>query len=161
VIAAPPFRAAFDPARYPPGYLRQGLSEAKAQELMLQLLELRKILAVPVDAGARNLRGRAVGALRARGVRNPEALLAGRTGTAAGVVDIIGALPGGCALFIEMKRPAYYAPSAKTGRLVQVHAAGAPTEEQLRFLTAAHQQGAVAGVAWGPTDLDEILERAA
>lgn len=153
-----PFVHEFVASRYPPGYLRSGISEAQVQDAAIAALRARKALVYPVDAGAKVLRGRAVGALRARGVRNPEAMLAGRTGAGvAGLADLIGVLPGGRALFVEVKAPAWLAPSPKTGRLIQKRAAGEPTDAQLSFLEEAWYRGAVAGVVWSALDLDALV----
>lgn len=156
-----PFVHAFESARYPPGYLRLGVSEAQVQTAVIAALQVRRALVFPVDAGARMLRGRAVGALRRAGARHPEALLAGRTGAGVrGLADLIGILPGGRALFVEVKAPAWMVGSPATGRLVQKRAAGAPTDEQLAFLAHVHRQGGVAGVVWSARDLDAILPAA-
>jgi hypothetical protein len=116
---------------------------------------------VPVDAGAKKLRGRAVGALRRAGVARPEAALAGATGAGiAGLADVVGTLKGGRSVYVEVKAPAWLGPSRRTGRMVQKRAAGEPTPEQLAFLLDAVRKGAVAGVAWSMRDVVELLDGA-
>ena len=151
-------RETFDASRYPEVWLRAGLDEGRVQALLLQHLRGHGCWVWPVDVGAAALQGRAAGALRRAGVRRPEALLRGRApGGVAGLPDIHGIAPGGRPLYVEVKRPQHLVPSAKTGRLIQRHPAGEPTREQLAFLLEARRRGALAGVAWGPQDLAEIL----
>lgn len=115
-----PFRHAFDATRYPPAYLRLGIREEHVQAATLAALRGRGALVFPVDSGAKLLRGRAVGALRRAGVGQPEAVLYGATGAGFhGLADLVGILPGGRALFVEVKAPAWLAPSRRTGRPVQ------------------------------------------
>jgi hypothetical protein len=154
-----PFQATFERARYAAAYLLEGPTEAVVQARVLQALAARRILAWPVDAGAARLRGRAALALRWAGV-DPKALHGTSSGGIAGLADVVGILPGGRALFVEVKRPACYRTSPKTGRLILRHAAGEATDAQLLFLERAHRQGAVAGLTWGPTDLAPLLEAA-
>lgn len=148
----------FDASRYATAYLRTGISEAQVQVATLAALRARRALVFPIDAGARLLRGRAVGALRRAGARQPERHLVGLTGAGvAGLADLVGILPGGRALFVEVKAPAWLAPSPSTGRLIQKRAAGEPSEAQLRFLADARRWGAAVGVVWSARDLDTIL----
>lgn len=150
--------AAFDASRYPEVWLRSGLDEARVQALLLAHLRARGCWCWTVDVGARALQGRAAGALRRAGVRRPEGLLRGRApGGEAGLPDIHGIAPGGAPLFVEVKRPAHLVVSPKTGRLIQARPAGEPTPQQLAFLAKARSLGALAGVAWGPQDLNSIL----
>lgn len=149
---------AFDPSRYPEVWLRSGLDEARVQALLLAHLRARGCWCWTVDVGARALQGRAAGALRRAGVRRPEGLLRGRApGGEAGLPDIHGIAPGGVPLYVEVKRPAHLVVSPKTGRLIQARPAGEPTPQQLAFLAKARSLGALAGVAWGPQDLNAIL----
>ncbi len=148
----------FDASRYSEAWLRSGLDESRVQALILQHLRGRGCLVWVVDVGARALQGRAAGALRRAGVRRPEAMLRGRApGGEPGLPDIHGIAPGGEPLFVEVKRPAHLVTSPKTGRLIQRHAAGEPTPEQLAFLAKVRARDALAGVAWGPVDLNVIL----
>lgn len=149
---------AFDRTRYPEDYLRRGFSEANVQLVVLARLRQLGCWAHIVDAGAALLRGRAVGALRRAGAST--AALVGRTGIAAGISDILGIAPDGRPLFVEVKAPAWLAPSSLTRRLTQRRAAGAPSEDQIAFLLEAERRGAVAGIAWAASDVDAILESA-
>lgn len=156
------FRRAFDRTRYALPYLCAGVPESEVQATTLRHLAALGIPAIAVDAGAAKLRGRAWGALKRAGVQDPGAELNGTTGAGiAGLTDIVGCLPGGRALFLEIKRPAQFAPSkASLGRLVVRKEPGAPTTQQIGFLTTMGQAGAVVGIIWGPGDLEEILDGA-
>lgn len=148
----------FDRSRYPEAWLRHGFDEKRVQALLLQHLRGRGCWCWTVDVGAAALQGRAAGALRRAGVRRPEALLRGRApGGEPGLPDIHGIAADGRPLFVEVKRPQHLVVSPKTGRLIQRHAAGEPTPEQLAFLAKARARGALAGVAWGVVDLGPIL----
>lgn len=146
---------AFDRTRYPEAYLRRGYSEANVQLVVLARLRQLRCWPHVVDAGADKLRRQAAGALRRQGVKG--AAIVGRTGMEPGIVDIVGTAPGGRALFVEVKRPVWLMPSATTGVLIQARAAGEPTDAQIAFLLEAERRGAVAGVAWAASDVDEIL----
>lgn len=117
-----------------------GLSEAQIQRSILDLLTARGILAWTVDAGGRALR---------RG-QDPHGSVAPR-----GLPDLQGVLPGGRALFIEVKRPEWLTTSA-----LQWKPAGEVSQDQARWLQALAASGAVVGVAWSVEDAEEILERA-
>jgi hypothetical protein len=80
------------------------------------------------------------------------------TGMTPGIVDVHGITAEGRPLHIEVKAPEWLAPSPTTGRLVQVRAAGEPTLEQVAFVLAARKHGSAAGFAWGPIDVDCILD---
>lgn len=148
----------FDASRYSEAWLRSGLDEDRVQSLLLQHLRGRGCWCWSVDVGARALQGRAAGALRRAGVPRPEAMLRGRAPAGeVGLPDIHGIAPCGRPLYVEVKRPAHLVVSPRTGRLIQKHAAGEPTPEQLAFLAKARSLGALAGVAWGPVDLNAIL----
>lgn len=150
----------WDPARYPPAYLRAGLAEGDVQRAVLDRLLAGGHFAVPVDSGAKHLRGRAAGALRRAGVANPDAVLFGRTGAGlAGLADVVGCTKHGRMLAIECKRPAHYVVSPKTGALVLAKngAPGEATDQQLRFLDECHRRGGIAGVVWAVRDLEELL----
>jgi hypothetical protein len=98
----PPF-ARFDRGRYPPGYLAIPHPESEVQGEILDLLSALRILALPIDAGARTLRGRAFGALVRAGRRDLTSALVGKTGAGtAGLPDIWGIIPPkGRALYVE------------------------------------------------------------
>lgn len=148
----------FDRSRYPEAWLRLGPTERQVQAQVLAHLRGQGCWCWSVDVGAAALQGRAAGALRRAGVRRPEALLRGRApGGEPGLPDVHGLTRDGRPIFVEVKRPAHLVVSPATGRLIQRHEAGAPTPEQLAFLAKARSKGALAGVAWGPTDLEEIL----
>lgn len=163
-LAAPPrvypFRTEFDPGRYPLPYLLQGWPEIAVQNQALGIAKMRGHFLVAVDAGAAPLRGRAIGAMRRAGVAHPERLLAGRTGTRKGVVDLVGCLKTGRAVFVEVKAPARYEPSPATRKPIVAERAGEPTEEQLDFLAAAHEHGALVGLIWSPNDMLDLLVEA-
>ncbi|MBK8467947.1 MAG: hypothetical protein IPL32_19205 [Chloracidobacterium sp.] len=154
-----PFLWRFDPDRYATAYLCSRIHEAQVVAWLLDALRRGwGAKAWPVDVGAKTLRGRAVGALRRRGVARPEQLLHGTTGAGmAGLPDIQAILPGGQAVLVEAKAPAWLKASGKTGRMILDRAAGAPDPTQLAFLTDAHAHGALVGCAWAVTDLFEIL----
>ena len=106
-----------------------------------------------IDVGERRMRGRLV---RRLGV-SPRALLGLGGANERGIVDLAVTFPGGRAGWFECKRPAQLAISPKTRRLVQVHAAGEPTAEQLAFLLEQARFGAVAGVLWSHKDLETLV----
>ena len=159
------FSATFIRDAYSVPYLVARVKESQVQKAVLQLLAARRIPAVSVDVGAKDVRGRAFGALKRAGRSDLTHLIAGKTGAGiAGVVDIIGVIPGaflglrfGIPLFLEMKAPAWYEPSPKTLKLIQKRPAGKLTPEQERFLTTMGEAGAVVGVCWSALDLREIF----
>lgn len=146
-----PARLAWDRSRYPQAWLLAGWPEAKVQIAALAALVQLGVWVHAVDAGNRNLAGRARAALGRAGI-NPAVALAGRSSTAAGFPDLAGIAPDGSPLFIEMKRPEHLVVSLRTGKLIQEHAAGEPTDDQVEFLTQAFRRGARAGVAWSVQD---------
>ena len=158
------FLHAWKPDRYSAPYLRLGLSEAQVQAFVIAELRQRGIICWPVDVGAKSLRGRAYGALRRGGMSASSAggVLLGRTGAGvAGMCDVIGIMPAdGRAVCIEVKAPAWFSASIKTGKLIQKRAPGKPAPEQLEFLANAARSGAVVGVVWASTDLRAIFEAA-
>lgn len=151
------FLHCFDAGRYAPGYLRLGLSEDQVVSGIVRRLQARGAEVDVVDVGAKQLRGRAVAALRRRGVRCPESVLLGSAGAGKrGAADVRFVLPGGRAGFIEAKKPGLWVEGMR-GRLVQELAPGQPTEEQLEYLASRSRLGAVVGVAWSWTDVDLIF----
>lgn len=155
------YRRAFDPARYSTVYLLEQVPERDVQATTLAHLRALGIPALAVDAGAAKLRGRAWGALKRAGVQDPRGALHGQTGAGmAGLVDVVGTLPGGRALFLEIKAPQHLTMSRATaGRIIVKERAGKPTDDQLAFLDTMAAAGALVGIIWGPGDLEEILAR--
>lgn len=159
-----PFRHAWERDRYSIPWLCTRPTEAAVQAQILGHLAREGVRAFPVDAGAKALRGRAIGALRRGGLEAAEHFVnRGRTGAAAfGVSDIVGVLPGGRALFLEVKQPEWLAPRKpnpnpkviNAAAFVQTRAAGAATPAQLQFLLEMHDQGALVSVVW---DLSDVL----
>lgn len=153
-----PYPHEFIEDRYSPAYLLGCIPEQDVQAAILDLLYALRIFAMPVDAGAKTLRGRAARALRQAGADGR--ILAGAVGAGGeGFPDIIGTLhPGGRSLFIEVKRPKWAGISSRTGKLITLQGPGLPTRPQLAFLDAAHRAGALVGVAWSVDDVRRILE---
>lgn len=148
-----PFRHTFDRERYPRNYLLMHPDEDGLEATALSFLAARGIPCAKTDAGAKRLRGRAAGALRRAGVERPDALLRGATGVKQGLTDIVGALPPlGRGLFVEVKQPAWL---DARGRIVR--SANTPTQDQLDFLNSMHRAGALVGVIWHISDLEELL----
>ena len=135
-----PFPWKWKPERYTRSYAESGIDEKTIQSSCLAILNAQGVLAWAVDVGAKQLRGRAVAALRASG-GNVGALV-GRTGAGTkGFSDIVGVdRATGRAVFIEVKAPGKN-----------------PTEEQLSFLFAVRQAGACAGVVWAGLEVIPIL----
>lgn len=156
-MIAYPFPHTFEPSRYAPAYLRSGILEAQVQERCVARLITRWHARVTViDVGGRKLRGQLV---RRFGL-TPMALKAVGDPAARGIVDLAVTFPGGLAGWFEVKKPARYVVSKRTGRLIQRSEAGSPTPEQLAFLLAQHRLGAVAGVLWSELDLDALIPAA-
>lgn len=157
-----PFPHQWDRVRYAVAWLCTRPSEASVQAQILGWLARAGVRAFPSDAGARPLRGRAIGALRRAGVDGEAATraLKGRTGTAEGVSDLIGTLPGGRSLYLEVKQPAWLEWLSHRGTARQLRGAGLPTPEQLRFLLEMHDQQALVGVVWSVEDAQAILATA-
>lgn len=154
----PEFINAWDQERYPGAYLRQGLDEAAVQRMVQAKLRALGAFVLAVDAGARLMRGRVMGAARRAGLA-PDAVLftPGRTGVGvAGLADLVGCDAHGRMVAIEVKRPAHLVVSPKTGKLIQSRPAGQPTEAQLAFLLEVHRRGGIAGVVWSPADVDQV-----
>ena len=161
---AHPYLWRWDRSRYKASWLCLRPSEDDVQAACLSKLSFLGIPAMPVDAGAKLLRGRAYGALRRAGAST--ACLKGQTGAGfAGLADIIGVIPRsvhrldfpwGIPLFLELKAPEHLEPSPGGG-FRQVEAAGKPSSQQLGFLDAMHGAGACVGVIWSCEDLDFVL----
>lgn len=140
---------AFDASRYPAQYLRAGHLEAVVQRLVIARLRQLGCRAFVVDSGAARLRGRAA--------RAGVFLGGAATGMNRGIPDVHATAPGGRAVYVEVKAPAWLVPSKATGRLIQKRAAGEPSPEQVQFIVEHLRAGAAAGFAWGPDDVDAIL----
>ena len=157
----------FDRSRYNPAYLQSCVSEAAVQKEVLAELARRGIMAFAVDAGAARLRGRAYAAIKAAG-GNTGAIHGAAGGSTAGLPDIIGVMPGGRALFIEVKAPEWrewkdcghtIAPRCYAcHETIQTRPAGKLKPEQRQFLERAAAMGAVAGVCWHWKDLENIFK---
>lgn len=162
-----PFLWRWDRSRYKESWLCLRPSEEDIQAATMARLSFLGIPAAVVDAGAKKLRGRAIGALRRQGVapRDAAALLRGQTGILTGLVDIIGTIPPrvhrlpfpwGIPFYIECKAPEHLEPSPRGG-FRQLDPAGVPSGDQLAFLDAMHRAGARVGVIWSVDDLQEVL----
>lgn len=156
-----PFPHTWDRARYPQAWLCTRPSEATVQTQILALLARLGVRAFPTDAGAKTLRGRAIAVVKGAG--GSAAAIAvmnrGRAGAAvAGVCDVIGTLPGGRSLYVEVKRPEWLTWRPDRGGVVtQYQSPGQPTPAQLQFLLDMHTQGALVGVAWSTDDVTQLL----
>jgi hypothetical protein len=118
------------------------------------------IQACAVDAGGAKIRGSAYRALKAAGVPNAGYIVQGGAGASiAGLVDIIGTLPGGRSLYIEVKAPAWYRLN-KQNQMRQSREAGKPSDKQLAFMDSMADCGALVGVVWSIGDLEDILQYA-
>ena len=128
----------FNRANYSAAYLAAEHAEAEVQRDIMRALAQLGILAGIFDAGGKAMRIRACGG--GRGAGTP------------GLPDIIGVLPGGRSLMIEVKRPAYITQCFQTGRERIFKRAGEPTDAQIVFIRAAIVKGAAAGFAWSVDD---------
>ena len=141
-------RFTWDRSRYSARYLSTDISESMLQGAILRALAQAGIAAFAFDSGGKAMR--------------PRAGAGGASAGAAGLPDIIGWLPGGKALFIEVKRPAlleprgYFQAQGKPQRVIKP--AGKLTDSQRMFLTIASADGCAAGVAWSLSDALEIAE---
>jgi hypothetical protein len=157
-----PFRWQWDRKRYPAPWLCTRPTEDAVEQQILALLAAKYVRAWKTDAAAKVLRGRARGALHRAGASREDMKIvfagqAGAVGT--GKSDITGVMPGGRALFIEVKQPEWLEPNRATGQLIQVKGrnAGTPTDDQLKFLMDMHQQGALVTVAWSTEDVEQLI----
>jgi len=158
-----PYLHRFERSRYPSASLQLCLSEEMIEKTILESLRVRGIMAQKIDAGGKAMRGKLIQVLRRYGIRPDiaNAIAAQVFGSAPrGWLDITGVLPGGRAMFVEVKQPEWLEVSDKTGRLIQKRPAGAPEPAQLDFMERMHRQGALVGCAWDAGDLDVILKGA-
>lgn len=143
-----------EPKLLPSLYLMQCLTESHVQTQIIELLEMYRVDAVPIDAGGRRQRGRMIGAAKAAGV-NLGGIQNVKTGRAIpkGFADLEATLaPEGRSLYIEVKAPRWI-----NGDGVMIRPAGKATAEQLEFLLSKHARGAVVMVAWSAFEVDEYL----
>lgn len=130
----------FDHRKYSDYYLLSCISEADVQSAITDYLAAEGIPYAVVDAGAKRLRGRCG---------------SGGGGAApSGFPDITGVLPGGRALYIEVKAPQWRRLN-NANRAVVERSAGEPSRDQLHFLDAMHEAGALVMVAWS---VEEVIE---
>jgi len=136
--------------------LSLGPDEAVTQDAILILLRSKRIEAEAIDAGGKKIRGVVAAVLRSMKV--PQATIAIVQARMKGAAptswpDITGILPGGRALFIEVKAPERV--DLLTGR--QLRAPGKAEPEQLVMLDRLHQRGALVGVCWSMEDARRLL----
>lgn len=158
MIETYPFPWKFERSRYSEMYLKHCITETLVQKQIIDVLFAYRVDVVAIDAGGRRQRGRMMAAAKAAGIS-----LAGvqnvKTGAAipSGFSDLEATLaPGGRALYIEVKAPAWL---QIDGNKI-IRPAGKPSTEQLDFLLSKHSRGALVMVAWGPQDLDAHLLQA-
>ena len=95
-------------------YLLPHVSAAQLLSVDVELLSASGIPALAVDAGGKKVRDQAYRALKAAGIKNAGAIVQGGAGASlAGLTDIIGTLPGGRALYLEVKAPAWISPGSR------------------------------------------------
>jgi hypothetical protein len=132
----------------------QCVKESFVQAQIIELLEIYRVDAIPIDAGGRRQRGRMMGAAKAAGV-NLCGIQNVKTGRAIpkGFADLEATLaPEGRSLYIEVKAPRWI---DGTGSVIRP--AGKPSDEQLEFLLSKHVRGALVMVAWSAFDVDAYL----
>jgi len=149
-----PFPWQFDPKRYGEHYLMSSLPEARVQADIVEMLQRYRVDVMAIDAGGRRQRGRMMAAAAAAGV-DLGGVQHARTGSAIakGFADLEATLaPLGRALYIEVKAPAWINVDHKITRQ-----AGKPSQEQLDFLLAKYDRGALVLVAWSSLDVENYL----
>lgn len=152
-------------SRYSDSYLQLGRRETEVERDVLQELARLGIFAKKFDVGAKAFRGRVRGAFMRSGMDEEiPRVFGGKTGAGfKGAADILGNLPGGRALWIEVKKPELI--QQIPGSLMalgktkynQVRPAGKLKPEQRAFLLGRHDDGCCVGVAWHVLDLKDIL----
>jgi hypothetical protein len=149
-----PFPHAFDRARYKPLYLMRHLSESEVQAEIVSQLRALNVDAIAIDAGGKKTRGLMMARAKQQGRTFDPALLSTKTDLK-GFPDLEATLaPEGRALYIEVKAPEWIEPTMDFGEKFRtVRKAHKPTEEQLAFLLAKHERGAIVLVAWSVTDV--------
>ena len=154
------YRWQFDPSRYSDAYLLAHVSEDAVQSAIMDLFAAKRIAAAVVDAGGKKIRGGFIRAAKAAGMRNAGALVSqGRGAADAGLSDIVGCLPGGRALFCEVKAP-QWGRIGRGGKLRVLRSAGEPTDDQLGFMDRMAEAGALVMVAWSVDDVADALREA-
>jgi hypothetical protein len=151
----------WDRLRYSASYLQLGPREIEVQRAVLGELHRLGIFAEAFDVGAAKLRGRVRGAFMRAGMDEElPRVMGGQTGAGLkGVSDIIGNMPDGQALWIEVKAPEWRGrhDGVEASGTIQLRAPGKLRPEQRQFLTMRHADGCVVGVAWHVLDLRTIL----
>lgn len=144
-----PFLWRYERARYSPAYLRSGPSEEEVQAAIVEALRFRwRAVVTELDVGDKRLRGR----LGRLGLDRRIVSMAGG-GNRKGIVDLAVTFPGGRAGWFEVKKPEFCVVSKSSGLLVQRRPAGEASDEQLTFLLAQAEAGAVVGTLWAVEDL--------
>ena len=147
----------FDRARYKPFYLLRHLSEAQVQAEIVSQLRALKVDVIAIDAGGKKTRGLMLSRAKQSGQPVDVALMSTKTDLK-GFPDLEATLaPEGRALYIEVKAPEWIEPSGDWNhngtQFRVVRKAHKPTQEQLDFLHAKQQRGALVLVAWSVTDV--------
>lgn len=119
--------------------------EEAVQRSILAWLHAKRIPAWPQDAGGKDTRKR----LYRRGIVAPGG---GLSDLPEGWPDVIGILPNGRFLAIEVKRPMHLSPEGTV-----IGRPGVPTSEQLDLLLLLHNNGALVGVAWSVQDVERLV----
>lgn len=121
------------------------LTEAVVQRGVVAWLHAKHIPAWPQDAGGKETRK-----MLFRNGLNVRA--GGLSDLPEGWPDVIGILPGGRFLALEVKKPNYL--DLQTGRQ---SGHGNPTERQLEMLYLMHRHGALVGVVWSVQDVERLV----
>lgn len=131
-------------------YLFSRIPEEQRQVSVLQLFNAGGIPALAVDAGGEKARGQACPGLMAPGIKHVGARVHGRSGASLAYnSDIVGTLPCGRALQIEVKAPGWYGLD-RNHKLRVVRVAGEPSQEQRAFM----------GAMWSLEDVAALIEGA-
>lgn len=129
-----------------------GVTEARVQADILELLKSYNVDAVPIDAGGRRQRGRIIAAAKAAGAEIPGGLKLGAE-IPAGFPDLEATLaPTGRALYIEVKAPMWIDEKKKAVRFE-----GKASSAQLDFLREKARRGALVMIAWSVQDVEQYL----
>ena len=128
------------------------VSEDRVKADVLELLRSYDVDVVPIDAGGRRMRGRAIAAAKASGADISRGV---RTGgeIPSGFADLEATLaPTGRALYIELKAPMWIDDQKRTIRFE-----GKASNAQLDFLREKARRGALVMVAWSSSDVEQYL----
>jgi hypothetical protein len=146
-----PFLHKFDRTNYSMYYLARQLSEAQVQAEIVDQLRALWVDVIAIDAGGKKTRGMMLARAKDSGAAFNPALMSTKTDLK-GFPDLEATLaPEGRALYIEVKAPEWIEPDRTLYR--SVRKAHKPTQEQLDFLYAKQQRGALVLVAWSVTDV--------